>query len=278
MTRFALQALVAICCPPTALCPAAGDGAKPPVPSKTIRLFNGKDLDGFYTYLRGRGRDSDPLKVFTVGDGMLRISGQEWGCVTTLEEYADYRLIVEYKWGKQTHRPRQARARDSGVLVHSVGTEHSFGKVWLYSIEVQLIEGGTGDFIVVGDNSKRFALTCPVAPEKSGRCHVYQPDGKPVTIHGGRINWFGRDPDWQDVKGFRGRRDVEKPVGQWNRLECIADGATVTVILNGVTVNRCIDVRPRKGRIQLQSEGAEIFFRRVDLEPLRRAGASREKG
>ena len=52
---------------------------------------------------------------------------------------------------------------------------------------------------------------------------------------------------------------------------CLADGASITVILNGVTVNHCIEARPSKGRIQIQSEGAEIFFRRLDLTPLPRA-------
>jgi len=38
--------------------------------------------------------------------------------------------------------------------------------------------------------------------------------------------------------------------------------------LNGVLVNRGVDVQPRKGKIQIQSEGAEVFFRRFDLIPL----------
>ena len=99
--------------------------------------------------------------------------------------------------------------------------------------------------------------------------HTTQPDGDPVTIHKGRINWYGRDPDWEDVKGFRGRQDVEKPVGEWNRLECVVNGKEITAILNGTLVNHGIDVRPRKGRIQIQSEGAEVFFRRVELVPLK---------
>ncbi len=241
-----------------------------------IHLFNGKDLTGFYTHLRGFGRDNDPKGVFSVQDGLLRISGEVYGCITTRESFSDYRLIVEYKWGPKTWPPRVKRARDSGVLLHSVGTEHAYGGVWLYSIECQLIEGGTGDFIVVGDKSDRYAVTCPVAEAKQGSSYVYDPKGKPVTIYSGRINWFGRDPAWRDVKGFRGPRDVERPVGRWNRLECVADGETITVILNGVTVNRCIKAKPCKGRIQIQSEGAEIFLRRVDLIPLDRNRGERD--
>lgn len=43
------------------------------VRSKTINLFNGKNLDGWYTFLQNRGRDNDPKKVFTVHDGLIHI-------------------------------------------------------------------------------------------------------------------------------------------------------------------------------------------------------------
>ncbi|MBN2310209.1 MAG: DUF1080 domain-containing protein, partial [Candidatus Hydrogenedentes bacterium] len=107
-----------------------------------------------------------------------------------------------------------------------------------------------------------------VAPELSGNCHVYDPYGDEATIHEGRVNWFGRDPDWRDEKGFRGKNDVEKPIGEWNRLECLAEGARITVKLNGVIVNEAVRAEPQAGRIQVQSEGAEIFFRRIELLPL----------
>jgi hypothetical protein len=235
---------------------------------KTVRLFDGKGFSKFYTFLRDRGRDADPKKVFTVKDGLLRISGEEWGCLTTHAEYENYRLIAEYKWGQMTFGRRAERARDSGILVHSVGEDGGYGGVWIFGIEVQMIEGGTGDLLVVGDKSEKYMLTCPVAEAKQGSCWVFQEDGKPATIISGRINWWGRDPGWKDVKGFRGKKDVEKAIGQWNRLECEVEGRTIRVILNGVLVNRCVDVRPRKGKIQVQAEGAEVFFRRLDLVPL----------
>lgn len=237
--------------------------------TSSIPLFNGKNLDGWYTYLKDRGRDQDPKQVFTVEDGVLRISGEEYGCVTTREEYENYRLSVEFKWGEKTWGARVDKARDSGTLVHSVGDDGAYGGMWMYSIECQMIEGGTGDILVVGDGSEQYKATCTAAPELSGGCHVYQPDGQQATIHSGRINWYGRDPEWQDAKGFRGKRDVEKPVGEWNLLECIAEGNTLTVILNGVVVNKCLEVEPSRGRIQIQSEGAELFVRRVDLVPLK---------
>jgi len=232
-----------------------------------IHLFNGKNLDGFYTFLRDRGRDNDPNKVFTVADGMIHITGQEWGCITTHDEYENYHLVAEFKWGNQTHANRKDRARDSGILLHSVGKDGAYGGIWAYSIECQMIEGGTGDLLVVGDKSDKFAITCPVAP---GTPYYFQQGGNPATIHGGRINWWGRDPNWKDIKGFRGPKDVEKPIGHWNRLECIADGGNITIILNGVTVNTASNVKPHQGKLQIQSEGAEVFVRKFNLTPLKK--------
>lgn len=242
--------------------------AGPIRPAEVLPLFNGTDLSSFYTFIKERGRDSDPKQVFTVVDGAIRVSGEEWGCITTHEEYADYHLVAEFRWGPKAWPPREKAARDNGILLHSTGEDGGYSGTWMHSIECQLIEGGTGDMLVVGDGSKKFALTVSAAPEKQGSSPVFQPGGKPETLHSGRANWWGRDPAWEDVIDFRGSRDVEHPVGQWNRLECIARGDTVRILLNGVLVNEAFHVKPKAGRLQIQSEGAEIFFRRFELHPL----------
>jgi len=230
-----------------------------------IKLFNGENLDGWYKFIKDKGRNNDPGNVFTVQDGVIRISGEEFGCITTNMGYENYKLLVEFKWGDITFAPRVEKARDSGVLLHSTGEDGGYSGIWMHSIECQLIEGGTGDLLVVGDGSEKFSLTCTVAPDKQGGSYVYKPSGNPVTINGGRINWFGRDPQWKDVKGFRGAKDIEKPLGKWNKLECIVNGKEIFIYLNGTLVNHAIDVKPQKGRIQIQSEGAEVLFRRIDL-------------
>jgi hypothetical protein len=232
-----------------------------------LQLFNGKNLDGWYIFLKDRGRDNDPKKVFTVQDGMIRISGEEYGCITTNDEFENYKITVEFKWGNLTFAPREDRARDSGLLMHSVGEDGGSEGIWMYSIECQIIEGGTGDFIVVGDGSKDFSITCPVAPEKQGNSYVFDPAGNHATINSGRINWYGRDPDWKDILDFRGLNDIENPVGEWNTIECTVMGGEIIIYLNGVLVNHAVNVKPQKGRIQIQSEGAEIFFRRITVSP-----------
>lgn len=228
--------------------------------TQEIKLFNGKDLTNFYTFLQGHGKDKDPQKVFTVDKGMIRISGQTYGYIMTEKEFENYRLVVEFKWGDETWAPRLNATRDSGILFHCVGKDN----VWPHSIEYQLIEGGTGDFILVGGSK----LTCPVTYK--GKQPYYDPKGETKTFTGGRINWYARDQEWKDVKGFRGKEDVEKPVGEWNTIEIVCDGDKITSILNGKVVNAGTGASLTKGKILFQSEGAEVFFRRIDLQPLKK--------
>jgi hypothetical protein len=263
-------ALVVVCSLMAGAChsPKKTGQTLPNVQAPTKKLFNGKNLDGWYTFIQHRGKAQDPKNVFTVKDGMIHISGEEYGSIVTNEEYSDYKLVVEFKWGTRTYAPRAENARDNGVLIHSTGEDGGYSGIWMHSIECQIIEGGTGDFLVVGDGSPAFSLTSSVAPQKQNGTYIFQPGGSPVTIHGGRINWFARDPNWADVKGFRGKQDVEKPTGEWNRMECIAEGDKATIILNGIIVNQASGIRPSRGRIQVQSEGAEMFVRTVELSPL----------
>ena len=78
----------------------------------------------------------------------------------------------------------------------------------------------------------------------------------------------GRDVDWADTIGFRGREDVESPFGEWTRMEVIADGGHLLYKVNGITVNEAFDAKPDFGRILLQTELAELFIRRYELWPL----------
>ncbi len=78
---------------------------------KKMELFNGKNLDGWYTYIKDKGKNSDPDKVFTVQNRLIRISGQEFGCITTNDEFQNYKLTVEFKWGELTWAPRIDKAQ-----------------------------------------------------------------------------------------------------------------------------------------------------------------------
>jgi hypothetical protein len=129
-----------------------------------------------------------------------------------------------------------------------------------------MIEGGTGDIILVGGKTKT-KLTSTV--EQKDKQFYFTPGAPTHDFAGGRINWFGRDPAWTDTLGYRGPKDVERPVGQWNVLEADCDGASISYKVNGTVVNGGTNASLTRGRILLQSEGAEVFFRKVEVRPLR---------
>lgn len=243
------------------------DSPAPPVKSgDPVLRFNGKDLNGFYPYTHDH-KYEDPNQVFTVRDGLLIISGEEFGGVATSGNFSDYHLITEWKWGERTFAPRKKNARDSGILLHCVGRDGAVSGHWMESIECQIIEGGCGDLLMVGGQGKP-SLTCRVKVGADKQLTFDPKDGTPVTRDGGRFNWWGRDPAWKDVLGYRGNQDVEKPAGEWNRMEVICDGDTITNIVNGVVVNVGTKSSHKQGKIQFQSEGAEIVFRTIEIRPL----------
>jgi hypothetical protein len=265
-----------------ALITAASGAPAVVVPDKVIPLFNGADLSSFTTWDRKHGR-VDKDHVFTVveriDDGpAIRISGQHFGGILTKEHYANYRFVAEFRWGLLSWQPRRDRARDGGILFHCQGeegnTEPDFSGAYMRSVEYQIIEGGTGDLILVrGYERGNPTLICPTLHTTiTPGTRRWNPAGEPVllTIGRHRTDWMLKDPDWKDELGFRGRQDVEHPVGQWNRIEAICDGGSVTFFLNGVKVNEGRDGSFREGRILIQSEGAEMFFRKIELHPLRR--------
>jgi hypothetical protein len=242
-----------------------------------VFAFNGKDLEGWYTFLHAE-KYEDPNKVFSVRDGMLHISGQGFGGITTKQSFKDYHLVAEWRWGDKTwdvplpekegaFLRRASAARDAGILLHAVGEDGAYGGHWPESIEVQIIEGGVGDFIVVS-GKKSPSLTVETRPGENEKIPYFQPGGTPVEKRGGRVNWWGRDPKWTDTLGFRGARDVERPHGEWNRLDVICDGDRITTILNGVLVNEGKNSSHTEGKITLQTEGAEIFYRKFEVRPL----------
>lgn len=224
----------------------------PPIPphGPAIPLFNGKDLTGFDTFLTKEGLNSDPNHVLTVEHGTVHVSGTEMGYIITRQPYANYYLRAEFKWGEGTFGVRQGQARDSGILYNIQGPN----KVWPRSVEFQINEGCTGDFWMTDG----AALT--------GK------DGTRVTGPAGsakKIDRFNKGPV-QNVAGFRDPvNELEKPHGEWNLLELVNRDGHVWQYVNGKLANEGTDAFPASGKILFQSEGAELYFRNMELSPLR---------
>lgn len=252
-------------------------------PSQVIALFDGttrKDLSAFYTWLPKFGRE-DPDRVFSVVDRIdgapaIRISGRHWGGIVTKENYTNYRLVAEFRWGPGTWIPRADRARDSGILLHGQGEDGGYAKdfksPWMRSLEYQIIEGGTGDLLVLNGyvRGSDQPLADRVVARVAANGKNWDPAGTPKEFTKGRIDWQHRDLGWKDVLDFRGPKEVERPVGEWNRIEAVCDGGNLVYFLNGVKVLEASESSLTSGRLLFQSEGAEIYFRRIELHPLKR--------
>jgi len=214
------------------------------------KLSNGRNLDAFDTFIRDLGLNNDINRVFRVHDDMIHVSGKQYGYFITKKEYENYHLKLEFKWGVKTHAPRKNRARDSGILFHVEGPD----KVWPKSVEFQMIEGRTGEVILVGNGSS------------------FTVDGETKTrTEGGGSSRFARrgQGPWRDEVGYRDPvGEVENPHGQWNLLELISDHGKVTYKVNDKVVIEGSKPVPSRGRILFQSEGAELFFRNIEIRVL----------
>ena len=259
--------------------PATGDEVI--VPDKVVELFNGRDLSSFYTWLVDFHR-TDPHQVFKVVDQVdgapaIRISGQHYGGLYTKQRFANYRLVAEFRWGLATWGSRTNATKDSGVLLHCSGRDgnylsKTFNGPWMRSYEFQIIEGGVGDLLVLGGYEpdgtiqKYFATATAIKDRDGEPC--WDANGTAKVYDTGRVNWWGRDPDWADKLGFRGKQDVESPDGHWTRMEVVCAGDTLDYFVNGNRVLQATQLSHKSGQLIFQSEGAEIYFRRIELHPL----------
>ena len=246
--------------------------SEPEKVSKRIELLENGDLSKhWYTWLKGEGRDSDTNKVFTAEGSTLRVSGEAMGCVTTRKAYRDYRLSLEYRYVDNDVQLNKEDARDGGILFHSTGEDGAFWGIWMNSFECNIIQGATGDLIVVGDAKARpgvYRCKGRVDPDTKGKeCQRWSPDGEAVSIvDWGRIRRPDVNPSWKNLKS-EPLSPNERPVGEWNKVEVVCVGDKAEFYFNGMKTGEYWDVNPSSGRIQLQSEGFGIEYRDIVLEP-----------
>ena len=229
-----------------------------PPTGKPIWLFDGKSLEQFDTVIHSRGLNNDPDGVFRVHDGMVHVSGTPYGYFITKKDYGDYYLRAEFKWGEATHPFRKGLARDSGILYHATGEDKSAGpprSMWPTSIEFQIMEGSTGDVILLGGSE----LTVNGETKKGG---IFERFNKTV--------WRPARAAYKAPVGYRDPpgKEVEKPHGEWNVVELVSDGDHIRYWLNGTLVMDGTNASLTRGKILFQSEGAELFYRRIELRPL----------
>lgn len=194
-------------------------------------LMNGRDLEGWHIWLKGLGKNNDPNHIFTVEpDGVLHDVGKDLGYIITEKRFDNYHFTVEFKWGARRWPPREANKRDSGICYNIPDGEPD--DIWPASIECQIQEGDVGDLWLLGYST-------------------IQVDGKqnPPLNHS------------QIVK----KKDGEKPNGEWNTVEVISFNGKCAHIVNGVLVHYGENASLIGGRILLQSEYAEVYYKNVKI-------------
>jgi len=246
-------------------------------------LFNGKDLFGWDTFLAPApgsktplGWNNDPRRVFTVvetdGAPAIRVSGEIYGSITTREPFTNFHARVEFKWGEKRWPPRANVGRDSGILYCCVN-EPNPHTGWMTSVECNIMEKGIGQWWSVNGAiidveglhvGKEMEPSIPYKKEGAGEKIIVYRRGAPRLV---------ADPSY----GVTPAIDDEKPFGQWNTAEVIFWAGQCIHLLNG-RVN-LVATNPRytesgrvipllSGKLQLQSEAAECYYRKVEIRSL----------
>jgi len=186
-------------------------------------------LAGWKSYHEQGAKTAD---VWSLDDqGVLRCQGQPLGYLFTEKDYDNFVLELDWRW------PSGKEPGKGGVLIRTTGPD----KIWPKSLEAQINAGDAGDFWGLDG----FQLDGPADRTKSLEHPQF---GKLTNVKKGAA--------------------LEKPAGQWNHYKIVADGAVVTLEINGQVVNRATDCGTAPGKIVLTSEGSPIEFRNVQLRRL----------
>ncbi|MDN3668922.1 DUF1080 domain-containing protein [Echinicola jeungdonensis] len=212
------------------------------------------------------GLNNDPLNVFSVkmdnGQPILKVTGEIYGGLSTKKEYENYHLSLKFKWGTEKYAPRLEDKRDSGILYHCQEPHGQFWNVWMRAPEMQVQESDCGDFHPLAGVS--MDIKAVPFTENGDEFWKYDPQGKTMTFK-------------SDAKYRRCRKshNYEKPNGKWNHLELICIGEEAYHIVNGKVVmvlknskqypEGSQGVTLTKGKIQLQSEGAELYYKEIKI-------------
>lgn len=207
-------------------------------PTLAIDLFNGQNLSGWHWDVPDLDDKPEAAPPFFVRNGLLVTAGEPGGHLITDSLMADYRVEFNYRFA--------AEPGNCGALVHVSKTRRLYD-MFPQSIEVQLKHGEAGDFWCIGEDIKVPHMRKRRGPRK----------------------------DW-GVDGEKNRRipnltgDVEKSVGEWNNMRIEYCKRKIKVWLNGQLVNYGRRAPKGKGQFALQSEGAEVEFKAIQLSPIKK--------
>ncbi len=241
-------------------------GAAPAPEAKWQRIFDGRTLSGWTPKITGRAAGEDPLHMFTVQNGAIRVSHAnyktftgEFGHLFWKTPLKSYRVRFDYRFfGESLPGIKVWQASNSGLMLHSQSPESMRrDQDWPVSLEMQLL----------------------AVPRPSR-----EPTGN-VCTPGTTVEFEGkRDPRHCILSS-----SPLLPIGQWVHAEAeVLPNGEITHYIDGKAVLHYAapeldpndkDAQPliaaaggklelRQGYIALQSEGHQIEFRNIEVKRL----------
>jgi hypothetical protein len=204
--------------------------------AQTKSLFNGKDLKGWHIDVPEMDKDSNAKNPFIIRKGLLVSLGTPGGHLITDSVYSNYKIEVQYRFA--------GKPGNCGLLVHASTPRALYG-MFPKSIEVQIEHTNAGDFWCIEQD-----ITVPDMEARRGEKARW-------GINGDRLR-----------KIERLVQNVEKPVGEWNKMVVECKNDEVIVWVNDILVNHGYKCTASSGQIALQAEGSEVEFRKVSLTKL----------
>ena len=195
-----------------------------------VDLFNGKDLENWVDV------NTSP-KTWRVENEILICSGKPIGVMRSKKQYENFVLVIEWK--------HMEAGGNSGIFLWSDAIPK--GRL-PKGMEVQMLE-----------------LQWPYINRKR--------NGEPNHLGYVSGELFGAGGMRAIPENPRGSRSMSyemrcKGKGEWNRYVVVAVDGTVKLSINGKFVNGIREADLRKGYLCLESEGAEIHFRKIQIMEL----------
>src|SRR5579862_960824 len=220
------------------------------------------------------GKDSiriprESSRFATASSTSTRTPLQEYGYLLATWQPVNYTPNFTCASNTGGGRRNSRRARDAGVVYGCSGPD----RVWPEGVECQIQEGDTGDLWAL----RTFVETTvdPNVPAPQARFLEAEAGGIVRTV--GSLD-----------KNTRVEKCCPNEIEGWNTVEVIVRGASSTHIVNGKVLFRSLRmlrsdpehpgqrVPIRRGKILLQAEGAEVFYRKVEIRELDPESASRD--
>ncbi len=194
-------------------------------------LFNGKDLTGWVNV-------NTEKDTWSVRDGVLVCSGRPIGVMRSEKQYENFVLHIEWMHIEP--------GGNSGVFLWSDAQPNPQTHL-PNGVEVQMLEL---DWVNL---NKRDGETPPIA-----------------YVHGELFGVNGVQTTPDNPRGTRSKsiENLCKGRGEWNTYDVVAVDGVIKLSVNGKFVNGISRSSQKKGYLCLESEGAEIHFRNIQIMEL----------